>query len=59
MTEGGEATLQAGDRVLVTGGAGFIGSSVVRELCARDVHVVAMVEPGATRPTSTIWTSRR
>ena len=35
-----------GDRVLVTGAAGFIGSSVARELSARGAHVVAMVEPG-------------
>ena len=36
----------ADDRVLVTGAAGFIGSAVARELCARGVRVVAMVEPG-------------
>ncbi len=34
-----------GDRVLVTGGAGFVGSSVVRALVARDCAVVALVEP--------------
>lgn len=32
--------------MLVTGAAGFIGSSVTRQLCDRGVHVVAMVEPG-------------
>ena len=37
------------DRVLVTGAAGFIGSALTRELCGRDVHVVALVEPGADR----------
>ncbi len=37
-----------GDRVLVTGAAGFIGSSVARELAGRDAHVVALVEPGGS-----------
>ena len=37
-----------GDRALVTGGAGFVGSSVVRALLARGVEVVALVEPGGT-----------
>ncbi len=38
--------MTAGDRVLVTGGAGFIGSSVVRHLQSTGAHVVVMVEPG-------------
>ena len=47
MTEGREQfAWAADDRVLVTGAAGFIGSAVARELCARGAHVVAMVEPG-------------
>jgi dihydroflavonol-4-reductase len=41
-----DLALRPGDRVLVTGGAGFIGSSLVRELCHRGAGVVAMVEPG-------------
>jgi len=38
--------IASGDRVLVTGGAGFIGSSVLRALHGRGAHVVALVEPG-------------
>jgi dihydroflavonol-4-reductase len=40
--------LNPDDRVVVTGAAGFIGSAVVRALLARDVNVVALVEPGAS-----------
>src|ERR1700723_3742277 len=36
-----------GDRVVVTGAAGFIGSAVVRALLARRARVVALVEPGS------------
>ena len=44
--------LRSGDRVVVTGAAGFIGSAVVRALLSRDVDVVALLEPGA--PTSNL-----
>jgi dihydroflavonol-4-reductase len=42
-----EVTITPGDRVVVTGASGFIGSAVVRALLARHAHVVALVEPGA------------
>ncbi|HTU37025.1 MAG TPA: hopanoid-associated sugar epimerase [Acidimicrobiales bacterium] len=39
--------LGSGDRVLVTGASGFIGSAVTRQLLDRELEVVALVEPGA------------
>jgi dihydroflavonol-4-reductase len=39
--------IQAGDRVVVSGAAGFIGAAVVRALLAKGVRVVALTEPGA------------
>ncbi len=41
------AQLEPGDRVVVTGAAGFIGSAVTRALVERGVQVVALLEPGA------------
>lgn len=38
--------IEPGDRVVVTGAAGFIGSAVTRAVQARGAHVVAVVEPG-------------
>jgi dihydroflavonol-4-reductase len=38
--------LEPGERVVVTGAAGFIGSAVTRELLERGSHVVALVQPG-------------
>jgi dihydroflavonol-4-reductase len=42
----GQLSLSKGDRVAVSGAAGFIGSAVVRALLARGADVVALVEPG-------------
>ncbi len=39
-------TINPGDRVVVTGAAGFIGSAVVHALLARQAKVVALLEPG-------------
>ena len=38
--------LKSGDRVLVTGASGFIGSAVTRAVVEHGCHAVAMVEPG-------------
>jgi len=38
-------TLEPGDRVLVTGADGFIGSALTRKLLRRGVDAVALVEP--------------
>lgn len=38
--------ISPGDRIVVTGAAGFIGSAVTRALLARGAHVVAVTEPG-------------
>jgi dihydroflavonol-4-reductase len=39
--------IEKGDRIVVTGAAGFVGSAVTRVLLARGAHVVAMLQPGA------------
>jgi dihydroflavonol-4-reductase len=42
----GIVRIEPGDRVVVTGAAGFIGSAVTRAVQAKGAHVVAVVEPG-------------
>ena len=39
--------IEPGDRVVVTGASGFIGSAVARAVCSRGARLVAMIEPGA------------
>ncbi len=41
------ARIEPGDRVLITGASGFIGSAVARAVRARGAQVVALVEPDA------------
>ncbi len=41
------ASIEPGDRVVITGASGFIGSAVARAVQAKGAHVVAIVEPGA------------
>ena len=43
----GLARIEPGDRVVITGASGFIGSAVARAVQARGAHIVALVEPGA------------
>ena len=45
-TEVAAYSIEPGERVVVTGAAGFIGSSVLRELVDRRTEPVALVEPG-------------
>lgn len=40
------APIEPGDRVVITGAAGFIGSAVTRAVLARGAHVVAITETG-------------
>jgi ornithine--oxo-acid transaminase len=39
--------IEPGDRVVITGATGFIGSAVTRAVQAKGARVVALVEPGA------------
>ena len=41
------APIEPGDRVVITGASGFIGSAVTRAVLATGAHVVAVTEPGA------------
>ncbi len=41
------APIEPGDRVVITGASGFIGSAVARAVQAKGAQVVALVEPGA------------
>lgn len=42
-----DAQIEPGDRIVITGASGFIGSAVTRAVQATGAHVVAMTEPGA------------
>ena len=41
------APIEPGDRVVITGASGFIGSAVARAVQAKGAQVIALVEPGA------------
>ena len=41
------ASIEPGDRVVITGASGFIGSAVTRAVQAKGAQIVAVVEPGA------------
>ena len=47
LGEPGPVRIERGDRVVITGASGFIGSAVVRAVQAKGARVIAMVEPGA------------
>jgi dihydroflavonol-4-reductase len=49
LSDPGPVRIERGDRVVITGASGFIGSAVARAVRARGGHVVAVVEPGADR----------
>ena len=41
------APIEPGDRIVITGASGFIGSAVTRAVLARGASVLALTEPGA------------
>jgi ornithine--oxo-acid transaminase len=41
------ASIEQGDRVVITGASGFIGSAVARAVQAKGAQIVAVIEPGA------------
>jgi ornithine--oxo-acid transaminase len=41
------ASIEPGDRVVITGAAGFIGSAVARAVQAKGAQIVAVIQPGA------------
>lgn len=43
----GRSRIEPGDRVVITGASGFIGSAVARAVQARGAEIVLVVEPGA------------
>ena len=51
--------IERGDRVVVTGAAGFIGSAVTRALLARGASVTAVIEPGADTADEALERRRR
>ncbi|MBO0837012.1 MAG: aminotransferase class III-fold pyridoxal phosphate-dependent enzyme, partial [Actinobacteria bacterium] len=40
-------SVEPGDRIVITGASGFIGSAVTRAIATKGAQVVALVEPGA------------
>jgi hypothetical protein len=56
--QAGSGVTLAGDRVLITGASGFVGSAVARAAVARGYRVRALVRPTSPRANFAGWTAK-